>query len=91
MENIDNVSAEVTCASQALGGIEFGLLRHSSLQSPATPVRSHIVYFAFKAFELTFVLGLSVDENPLKLQLLLELLEVRQLHIRAGRAEKSNS
>ena len=37
------------------------------------------------------MLGLSVDENPLKLQLLLELLEVRQLHIRAGWAEKSNS
>ena len=31
----------------------------------------------------TFMLRLSVDENPLKLQLLLELLEICQLHIRA--------
>ena len=43
------------------------------------------------ASKVTFMLRLSVDENPLKLQLLLELLEVRQLHIRAGGAEKSNS
>ena len=33
------------------------------------------------------MLGLSVDENPLKLQLLLELLDIGQLHIRAGWAE----
>ena len=49
-----------------------------------SPLMLHSVFFAYKASELTFVLRLSVDENTLKLQLLLELFEVRQLHIRAG-------
>ena len=33
------------------------------------------------------MLRLPVDENPLKLQLLLELLEIGQLHIGAGWTE----
>ena len=83
-----------TCAIQALGGIEFGRLLHSSLQSPATPINRSRIKISYQSVKilvktqqvskLTFVFRLPVDEHTLKLQLLFELLDIGQLHIRAG-------